>query len=138
MDVRVRYPEVDRMGVVYHAHYLVWCDIGRTELIRRLWKPYAELEDEGLLLAVSDCNVRYHVGARYDDRVRVETTLEEVRSRAVTFGYVISRQDGEKATRLATARIGLIAITPEGRTRTLPGDLVAAFRQALNAGAETP
>jgi acyl-CoA thioester hydrolase len=140
VELRVRYPETDQMGVVYHAHYLVWCDVGRTELIRRLHgKPYAELErDEGLFLAVADASLRYHAPARYDDLVRVETWVEEVRSRTVTFGYLITRAEGEGPVRLVSARTTLIALTRDGSTQKLPAGLVAAFRGALDSqGAAT-
>ena len=133
VELRVRYPETDQMGVVYHAHYLVWCDVGRTELIRRLGgKPYSELEREGLFLAVADASLRYHAPARYDDLVRVETWVEEVRSRTVTFGYLITRAEGDGPERLVTARTTLIALKRDGNPQKLPADTLAAFRGALN------
>lgn len=140
IELRVRYPETDQMGVVYHANYLAWCDIGRTELIRRLGKPYAELEKEGVFLAVADASLRYHAPARYDDRVQVETWVEEVRSRTVAFGYLISRvgAEGERPERLVSARTTLIALDRAGGTRKLPSDLLAALRGALTTeGAAT-
>jgi len=71
------------MGVVYHANYLVWCEIGRTDFIRRIGRSYAELENEGVLLAVSDAALRFHASARYDDPIRVRTTLSNIRSRSM-------------------------------------------------------
>lgn len=133
VEVRVRYPETDQMGVVYHAHYLAWCDIGRTELIRRLGKSYAELERDGLFLAVSEASLRYHAPARYDDLVRVETRVEEVRSRMIVFGYLVTRVEGEGPERLVTARTALVALDRAGCTRKLPPDLLAALRAALAA-----
>ncbi len=134
VEFRVRYSETDQMGIVYHANYLPWCEIGRTELIRRLWKPYAEVErEDGVLLAVTDVSLRYHQSARYDDRVRVVTTLEQVRSRAVSFTYLVERveEDGS-STRLVSARTGLMAVGRDGAPRTLPSDLLEAFRAAAN------
>jgi len=125
IDFRVRYAETDQMGVVYHANYLIWCEIGRTELIRTRGAPYAEMERGGLALAVSDASLRFHRAARYDDLIRVECWVEEVRSRSVTFGYLISRVDGDTpAERLVTARTALIALDPRGRPRVLPAELV--------------
>lgn len=135
IELRVRYPETDQMGVVYHANYLAWCDMGRTELIRGLGRSYADLEREGLLLAVSEASLRYHASARYDDLVRVETRVEEVRSRTVTFSYLISRVEGRGGPqKLVTACTTLIAVTREGATQKLPADLLAGFRAALSAG----
>ena len=86
LELRVRYAESDQMGVVYHTNYLVWCEIGRTELIRALTGvSYAKLEEEdGVGLAVAELSIRYHGAARYDNMVRVRTTLTEARSRSVT------------------------------------------------------
>ena len=130
VEFRVRYSETDQMGIVYHANYLPWCEIGRTELIRRLWKSYALVErEEGVLLAVTDVSLRYHASARYDELVRVTTTLEQVRSRAVAFTYLVERVDDDGGTtRLVTARTGLTAIDRDGNLRSLPPSLLKAFR----------
>src|SRR5438093_13399971 len=85
IEFRVRYAETDQMGVVYHTNYLVWCEIGRTELIRSLsGVSYADLERQGVALAVADLSIRYHGAARYDNRIRVHTSLADARSRSVT------------------------------------------------------
>ena len=121
-ETRVRYAETDQMGVAYHANYLIWCEMGRTDFIRQHIKSYAEVEREGIALAVSEANVRFHAAATYDQVVHIETTLTEVRSRAMTFDYLVSRaSDGE---RLATARTTLVSLTA-GRPATLPQDLRA-------------
>jgi acyl-CoA thioester hydrolase len=127
IDFRVRYAETDQMGVVYHANYLIWCEIGRTELIRRCGSSYAELEREGVLLAVSEANLRFHASARYDDMIRVECWVEEVRSRAVTFGYLISRLEGEMLMRLVSATTVLVALGADTRPRKLPPELIESL-----------
>ncbi len=122
--MRVRYAETDQMRVAYHANYLVWCEVGRTDFIRALGVTYAEMERRGVLLAVADAHVRYHASARYDDLVRVETTLSAVRSRLVEFRYELSRvlPDGD-AERLASATTALVCLAPDGRPVSLPKDL---------------
>ena len=124
-ELRVRYAETDRMGIVYYANYLIWCEVGRVEFMRALGRSYALLETEGYGLAVSEARVRYLSPARFDDLVRVETTLTSVRSRAVTFDYVISH--AESGTRLATAHTSLVSIDAAGRPTSLPRE----FRVAL-------
>lgn len=124
-EFRVRYAETDQMGVVYHANYLVWCEIGRTDYIRSLGVSYADLERRGVGLAVSDVSIRYHAAARYDDLVRVATTLGAVRSRSIAFGYVITRS--ESAERLATATTTLVSIDRDGRLISLPPDVRELF-----------
>ena len=129
IEVRVRYAETDQMGIVYHANYLPWCEIARTELIRRRGRSYAELERDGVRLAVSEATLRYHAPARYDDLIRVDCWAEEVRSRAVTFVYLVSRvEEGKEPERLVSARTALIALDPSGRPRKLPSDLIESLR----------
>ena len=120
-ETRVRYAETDQMGVAYHANYLVWCEMGRTDFIRQHVRSYAELEREGVSLAVSDASLRYHAPAHYDDVVKITTTLLDVRSRALVFDYLITRQpDGD---RLATARTTLVSLGDDGKLTVMPEDL---------------
>lgn len=126
------------MGVVYHTNYLVWCEIGRTELIRSLGTRYADLEADGLHLAVAEATIRYRSPARYDDRVRVATRVEHVRSRLVTFGYELTRVEPGPAVRLATATTTLIALSPAGRTRRLPPELVRRLGREMDPAASSP
>lgn len=120
-ETRVRYAETDQMGVAYHANYLIWCEMGRTDFIRQHIKSYAEVEREGVALAVSDASIRFHAGAKYDDLVRVATTLVEVRSRALVFDYLISRAPDE--VRLATARTTLVSLGQNGKPTSIPDEL---------------
>lgn len=118
------------MGVVYHANYLVWCEIARTDLIRTLGASYRELEDErGIRLAVSEASVRYIAAARYDDRIRVETRLSRVTSRTMIFDYTILNADS--LHRLATASTTLISLDAANRVTVLPTDV----RRALSGDA---
>ncbi|HZS62339.1 MAG TPA: thioesterase family protein [Gemmatimonadaceae bacterium] len=128
-ELRVRYAETDQMGVVYHSNYLIWCEIGRTDYIRGLGTPYAELERNGVALAVSEASLRCHAPARYDDVVRVETYLTEVRSRTVTFDYVIAHAG--TGARLATARTILVSLDREGRVAALPPDVRAFLSNGI-------
>ena len=125
-EFRVRYSETDQMGVVYHAEYLVWCEVGRTDFIRSLGLPYADLERRGTALAVAEASIRYHAPARYDDLVRVETRLVEVRSRAITFEYLIRNEAGD---RLATARTLLVSLDAAGKPIPLPDDVRALMER---------
>lgn len=132
-EVRVRYAETDQMGVAYHANYLVWCEVGRTDFIRHLGVTYAEMERQGVRLAVADAQLRYHASARYDDLVRVETRLTALQSRSVTFGYELLRvaePGAAQGVRLATASTMLISISPGGRPVAMPSH----FRELLAGG----
>jgi acyl-CoA thioester hydrolase len=130
-EFRVRYAETDQMGVAYHANYLVWCEVGRTDLIRELHASYRDIEQAGVALAVSEATVRYHAPARYEDVIVVETSVRAVASRTVTFAYRIARADtGE---RLATATTTLVSIDRTGKVTTLPRPLREALAGALSA-----
>jgi acyl-CoA thioester hydrolase len=129
VELRVRYAETDRMGIVYYANYLIWCEVGRVEFMRALGGDYAALEAEGFGLAVAEATVRYLAPARFDDRVRVETTLGAVRSRAVTFDYVITH--AESGARLATAYTALVSVDATGRPVALPAEFRARLQGAL-------
>lgn len=129
-EVRVRYAETDQMGVVYHANYLVWCEIGRTDFIRASGRPYAELERDGVRLAVSDVIMRFHASARYDDAIHVHTRLVNVRSRALTFAYRIHRVDN--GVLLVSATTSLISLAADGRPVAMPADVRRFLADAVS------
>jgi acyl-CoA thioester hydrolase len=116
--VRVNYSETDQMGVVYHARYLVWLDIARTEHLRQSGMSYRELEQTGLRLAVSEVSIRYRQPARYDDLVRIRCWLRDVASRRVDFGYLVEHADDSRL--LATASTALLALDATMSLTRLP------------------
>jgi acyl-CoA thioester hydrolase len=90
--VRVRYAETDQMGVVYHANYLVWFEVGRVELMRQRGLNYKRLElEEGCWIAVVEVTARYKAPARYDDELIIHTTVRSVRGPVIRFTYQIRR-----------------------------------------------
>jgi acyl-CoA thioester hydrolase len=121
VEFRVRYAETDQMQVVYHSNYLIWCEIGRTEFIRSVGTPYAELERQNVTLAVIEASLRFHSAARYDNLIRVTTTISEVRSRTLTFDYIIS--NAETGEKLVSASTKLVSLTRDSRLTTLPENL---------------
>jgi acyl-CoA thioester hydrolase len=135
ISFRVRYSETDQMGVVYHPNYLVWCEIGRTELMRACGAAYAELERDGLLLAVAEASIRYAAAARYDDEIRVTTEVRRVQSRSVTFGYRIDRIAPAPGLCVATAETRLLAVGRDFVPRMLPRPLLDRFRALITESA---
>jgi len=80
------------MGVVYHANYLVWFEVGRVELMRQRGLNYKQMEiEEGCGIAVVEATARYKAPARYDDELTIETRVLRVRGPVVRFGYRILR-----------------------------------------------
>ncbi len=116
--VRVNYSETDQMGVVYHARYLVWLDVARTEHLRLNGQSYRELEGSGLRLVVSEVSVRYRQPAHFDDRVRIRCWVREVASRRVDFGYAVENADDDRL--LATASTSLLTLDTNMALARLP------------------
>jgi acyl-CoA thioester hydrolase len=97
--VRVRYAETDQMGVVYHANYLVWMELGRTEYGKPDGFVYAELERDGIVMTVVEASVRYLNAARYDEEVTVRTRIAESNARRVVFHYELVVIEGDGSER---------------------------------------
>jgi acyl-CoA thioester hydrolase len=92
--LRVRYAETDQMGVVYHANYVVWFEVGRVELLRTLGFRYRDMErKEDCHIAVVDVRCRYKAPAMYDDEIVVRTQLKNARESLLRFAYEIVRAD---------------------------------------------
>lgn len=124
-EVRVRYGEVDRMAVVYHANYLVFFEQGRTEYLRSLGGTYRRLEEEGTLLVVVETGVRHHKPAHYDDLLTVRTRLTRLKPVRMRFDYEVLR-DG---VLLASGFTVLASTDPDGRPRRVP----EAFRERITS-----
>jgi acyl-CoA thioester hydrolase len=126
-SVRVNYSETDQMGVVYHARYLVWFDVARTEHLRLAGVSYRELEEAGLRLAVGEVSVRYRQPARYDDLLRIRCWVRDLASRRIDFGYAVERMDDGRL--LVTAFTSLLALDTTMSFTRLPD----AVRRAMRA-----
>jgi acyl-CoA thioester hydrolase len=128
--VRVRYAETDQMGVVYHANYLVWMEVGRVELMRSLGVEYKQMEMvDDCHLVVVDAHCRYHQSARYDEVLRIHTWIAKAHSRVIHFAYEIWRDADEQL--LATGDTKHVICGKDGRPKLLP----EKYRQLLNAAA---
>lgn len=101
---RVRYIETDQMGIAHHANYIVWFEIGRTDLCRATGIPYSEIENRGLILVVSEVSCRYRIPYRYDDEVLIRTSIVEAASRMMTFGYELRDAGGEHLHATGTSK----------------------------------
>ena len=88
-SVRVRYAETDQMGYVYYGHYAMYYEVARVESLRQLGLTYREIEEMGILMPVLENKSRYLAPARYDDLLRIVTTLREKPSVKIKFEYEI-------------------------------------------------
>lgn len=126
VTVRVRYPEVDRMQVAHHMHYLAWFEIGRTEVMRAAGVPYGALEDiEKLAFPVIEVGARYRSPARYDEEIEIRTTLAETAGARVRFTYRIVRPGA--GTLLAEGFTVHAALGAAGRPVRIPPAVCAAL-----------
>jgi acyl-CoA thioester hydrolase len=116
--IRVRYAETDKMGVVYHANYFVWFEIGRCELLRAVGRTYRDMETSGIGLPVIEAHCEYRSPARYDDELVVTTKGTLLSPARVEFEYEISRPSD--ATINAVGRTVHAAIDTSGRPCRLP------------------
>jgi acyl-CoA thioester hydrolase len=120
--LRVRYAETDAMGVVYHASYLVWFEVGRGEYFRAMGQDYGDWEQQGYFLPVSEAYARFLAPARYGDLVTVRTWVGQARSRSVTLNYEVRHTAHQ--TRLVNGWTKHICTDREGRARRLPEDML--------------
>jgi acyl-CoA thioester hydrolase len=93
---RVRYKETDQMAIAHHANYVVWFEIGRTDLCREAGFPYREIEERGLILVVTEIVCRYRAPYKYDDEVLIRTSVAESASRMMRFDYELRDATGER------------------------------------------
>ena len=130
--VRVRYAETDQMGVVYHANYLVWFEVGRVEFMRGMGLDYRDMErKEGALIAVIEARARYKQPARYDDELLVRTTLSNVRGSVVRFTYAILRAEDEAL--LCEGETVHMVVDRDMKRRPLPARYAEGFAEVLAA-----
>jgi acyl-CoA thioester hydrolase len=117
--LRVRYSETDKMGVVYHANYLIWFEIGRTEFCRARGFSYRDMEEnDNAFLVVAESYCRYKAPARYDDQLLIRTHITELRRRSLRFGYEVVRvADGQI---IAEGETGHVVTDVNGRVRSFP------------------
>lgn len=118
------------MGVVYYANYLIWCEIGRVEFMRQLGLDYKTMEvEDGCMLPVVEANCRYKAPARYDDLIRVETSISGLRQSVVKFAYRILRDETNEL--LTEAETVHVVVDLKMQKSSMPERYVAALRSTM-------
>ena len=120
ISFRVRYAETDRMGLLHHANYLVYFEMGRTELLRQRGISYRDIEDSGHLLVVVEVGCKFKRPAYYDDLLTLRTTVERVTHVKIVHRYEVLR-DG---VLLAEGHSTLACVDREGKPQALPESLL--------------
>lgn len=93
--VPVRYAETDQMGVVYHANYLIWFEVARTELIHELGFNYAKMEQDGVVSPVTEVEVSYKRPVLYGETAKVRTWIESYNGLKVVYAYKVYNEKEE-------------------------------------------
>ena len=119
-EIRVRYAETDRMGLLHHANYLVYFEQGRTELLRQIGRSYKDVEDAGFFLVLAKVEVRYRQPARYDDLLTLRTTVTRRTPVRIEHEYQVLRE-GEL---LAEGSSTLACVDAKGNLQAMPDYLL--------------
>lgn len=125
IEERVRYSEIDRMGIAHNKHYFEWFEIGRTEFCRQLSVPYKDIEAQGYCLVVVESCCRYKKALKYDEVFLIRTTLEEITSKKVVFSYELLTKEERKL--IASGHTIHIVTNLKGKVTALPDDILKKF-----------
>ena len=123
IQVRVRYAETDRMGLLHHANYLVYFEQARTELLRTRGAAYKDLEDQGFFLVVARAELKFKNPVYYDDVVTIKTTVTRTTPVRIEHHYEVFRPDDQLACEATTT---LACVDKAGKLQPLPGWLAGA------------
>jgi acyl-CoA thioester hydrolase len=116
IEIRVRYPEVDAMGYLHHSRFFQYFEMGRVELLRSLWRNYADLEREGIFFVVTKVECRYRAPARYDEVLTLTTTVARQTHVRIDHTYVLKRE----ATLLAEGATTIACVDRAGQIIQIP------------------
>ena len=123
IELRVRYDEVDPMGIVHHSNYLKYFEIGRTELLRASGGCYRDMEAAGQLVVVVRVDCRYRKSAKYDDLIQVHTRIDRATAAKIIHEYTITRDDET----LVDATVTLAVIDRNGNLQRVPQSLIDSY-----------
>jgi acyl-CoA thioester hydrolase len=126
-EVTVRYAETDMMGIVYHANYLPWFEVARTQLLREQGFPYRQLEADGFRIPVLEVSAKYRRPALYDDTLTIVATLREKPLLRIRIDYEVFRGD----ELLATGQSAHAFCDLRGRPTRPPAAFVARMNAAF-------
>ena len=130
LDIPVRFAETDLMGVVHHGVYAVWLEAGRIAWMDAAGMPYEEIAEGGHHFAVTGLHIEYRMPTRFGDVARIETRLDALRSRQVSFGYEV--RNAADGSLLALAKTEHVCVDLDTQVARIPAHVV----ERMNAGAK--
>jgi len=131
VEYRVIYGDTDAGSVVYNANYLRFFEIGRTEMMRSLGLPYSEMEQQGLILPVTETYLRYKAPAHYDDLLTIVVALMEVKKVSCRFHYRIVRKKENKEQLLLKGFTNHACVNREGKLTPFPEQIRESLLAAM-------
>jgi acyl-CoA thioester hydrolase len=133
---RVRYADVDQMGVAYYANYLKWFEVGRSEMFRALGLPYRVVEERGILMPVSEVFCKFVSSARYDEELIIETRLDPTVRAGMKFEYRIFAESAQQLVAKGYTRHAFV--NADGRVVRTPAFMAEALQKATAGGETAP
>lgn len=128
--LKIRYSETDQMGYAHHGNYAQYYEIGRLELLHDLGISYKKMEEEGIILPVYSMNTRFIKPAKFDDKLILKTTLQEIPTARIKFQYEIFNSDNEKITQADTVLV--FVDTQKNRPIKIPENLLNKILKKFN------
>ncbi len=125
---RVRYKDIDRMGIMYYSRYFEYFEEARTEMMRALGLDYNKLEENGVLLPVIKAKASYIAGAKYDQKLILRTEIRDIHHNRIEFFYSVRMGEREE-DELVTGKTVHAFVTPGGRTIRLPKEVEEILRK---------
>ena len=126
--LRVRYADVDAMGVAYYAHYLRWFEIGRTEFLRDLGTTYRDVEEGGVSFPVTEAYVKYLSPAKYDELIEIRTRVAYVKRASLKLEYEVA--DAETGIIHARGHTVHAAVDAGGHIVRISDELISVINGA--------
>ena len=115
-QIRVRYAETDRMGLLHHANYLVYFEQARTELLRAQGLTYKDMEDQGFFLVITNVEVKFKSPAKYDDMLTIKTTVSRSTPVRIEHTYAVTCE----GRTVAEGKTTLACVDRAGKLQPLP------------------
>jgi acyl-CoA thioester hydrolase len=128
VEIRVRYIEIDQMGVVNNVNYFRWLEEGRVELLRDLGVPLVQIEKDDTFLMIVETHCNYMAPARYDELLVMETWVSHVGTKSMRFDYQVSRRDSGQT--IATAHSVHVTTDKTGKSKPIPPGLKKVLLEA--------
>ena len=123
--LRVRYADIDQMGIVYYSRYYEFFEAARTDMLREIGMPYSEFEKSGLMLPVIESFCQYKKGAQFDKLINVKCIVNETPKAKIKIEYIVNNIENDEI--LVTGYTIHAFINKNGKPCRAPQNFVNLF-----------